>query len=259
MDDRYNTKRLLSLRRLTRGIAEMLRAQLKDHLATLSSLTRPRSILGDHVAGGVKESVKGGESAFHELRTLWETVAVAKPFGMPKDLTSPIDVISSQLELSPVEQSHEARTDSQTKSITVTSPLRWILNFSGCAPKRLRECLADRTRAGAELNQCLLHCLLVHLVFTRQTGVTRLLEALQFPVTTGRMTGLGELPITYISSTLTTERPPDDVLIENTEISGMNVFEEVVDLDQILALKDPLQARLLDVARAQASELLPPA
>ena len=46
---------------------------------------------------------------------------------------------------------------------------------------------------------------------------------------------------TYVSSLVPTVRPPDEVIIESTELSGRDVFEEVVDVGAILAMRDPLK------------------
>ena len=81
-------------------------------------------------------------------------------------------------------------------------------------------------------------------------------EALRFPVVTEKLPGLGELPVTCISSSVRTVRPPDDVLIESTEISGLNAFEEVVNAEDIVKMQDPFRERLLDVIKANAPEAL---
>src|SRR5262245_59180867 len=120
MDEPYSTKRLLALRKLTRAVADLLRGQLREHLATLAPLFRPRTVLGEHVRGNVKETVKAADTAFKELQTLYETVAAAKPFGLPKELTSPLEPMAAGLEMAAVEYVHAARTDGQGKTVTVT-------------------------------------------------------------------------------------------------------------------------------------------
>ena len=48
---------------------------------------------------------------------------------------------------------------------------------------------------------------------------------------------------------------PDDVIIESTEVSGMDAFEEVVNVDDIAALRDPLRERLLEIVKASGAAL----
>jgi hypothetical protein len=107
----------------------------------------------------------------------------------------------------------------------------------------LQELLADRNRNQSDVRAFILHYLALHLVAVRQTGLTKILEALHFPISTGRLHGCGELPITYVSS-LATVLPSDDVVIESTEVSGMAVFEEVVNPTALVDLRDPLGERL---------------
>jgi hypothetical protein len=100
---------------------------------------------------------------------------------------------------------------------------------------------------------------MLHVVLARQTGVANLLEALRFPLSTGKRPEFGELPVPYISSVLTTVRPPDEVIIESTEISGTNSFEEVVNLENLLQFGDPWHAQLVELVRTHGADLLPQA
>ena len=256
MEERYSTKQLLALRKLTRAAGDLLRGQLKQHLETLAPLLRPRNILGEYVHPATKETIKGAEAAFKELQGLYETVAVSKPFQLPKELKPPISVLSTALELSAMEYAHLAKTERESKRVTINSPLHWVLSYAGFGPRRLRELLAERNRTGDELQQFVLHYLMLHIVLAKQTGVAQLLEALHFPLSSGRLADFGELPVLSIRAGLATVRPPDDVIIESTEISGMDAFEEVVNPEDIIALRDPLQVRLLELAKTHGVELL---
>jgi hypothetical protein len=256
MEERFSTKQLLALRKLTRAAGDLLRGQLKQHLETLAPLLRPRNVLGEYVQPATKETIKGAEAAFKELQTLYETIAVSKPFQLPKELKPPISVLSTALELSPMEYAHAAKTERETKTVTITSPLKWVLTYAGFGPRRLRDLLAERNRTGDELQQLVLHYLMLHIVLTKQPGVMKLLESLQFPVNSGRLADCGELPVASLSAGLATVRPPDEVIIQSTEISGMDAFEEVVSPEDIMALRDPLHVRLLELAKAHAADML---
>src|SRR5262249_9788615 len=128
--------------------------------------------------------------------------------------------------------------------------------YSGYSPARLRELLSARNRNTEEIKQFLVHYLTLHIVLSKQTGVTQILEALHFPVAIGQLTEFGNLPVSFISAEVSTFRPPDAVIIESTEIAGMDAFEEVVNLDDIAALRDPLKERLMEAVRSHGENLL---
>jgi hypothetical protein len=257
-DARYDTKRLLLLRKTTRVVADFLRGQVKDYLATLAPLLRPKAVLGDYAGVPARENVAGADKAFKELQSAYEAVAGSKLYRLPRELTSPVSIQSTAPELTPWDYAHPAKAGLESKTVTVTSPCQWVFTYAGFTPVRLRELLAARDRAGDELQQCVVHALMLHVVLSRQAGVTRLLEALRYPVRTVRREEFGELPLTCVSSVVCTLRPPDDVIIESTEVSGMNAFEELIDVDQVVALRDPLRERLIELVKSQGVDLLPP-
>jgi len=84
----------------------------------------------------------------------------------------------------------------------------------------------------------------------------KVFEALHFPLTTAKVPQFGELPITRIGISIATTRPSDQLVIESAELTGMDVFEEVVKVEDIARLEDPLKTRLLEIARQQAPELV---
>lgn len=261
MEEGYSVQRVLALRKLTVAVSKLLSEQLRDYLTTLAPLLRPRGVFGDYVQGGAKEHVRGGaDAAFQELQALYAQVAGARPFNLPAELKPPVEIVSTALEFTPLEYEHAARDGDETKAVRVTSPLTWSLNYAGFTPARLRELLADKDRSGHELRECVLHYLVLHVVLSRQEGVKRILETLHFPVRAGRHDpALGQLPLTHVASAISTHLPPDAVVVEGTNISGRDVFEELVNVEDIARLRDPLKERLTELAGAYARDLPPPA
>jgi hypothetical protein len=249
MDVRYSTQQILHLRKLTRALADAVRGQLKDHLAALTPVFRPHRVLGDYVQG-VKEGLRGPEQALQELRSIYSAAASVKPFHLLNlnELRPPIELANTTLEFTPVEYTHQAKTDSQSKTVLVTAPFRWVLSYSGFGPGRLKQLLASRDRKNEDLHQFVLHYAVLHLVVSRQPGIGRLLEALRFPLSSGKLPEFGALPIVFLSSCISTVVPPDEVVIESTEISGQGVFEEVVDMEALRDLRDPVREKLLEIA-----------
>ena len=245
-EETYSLQRLLVLRKITRAVSDTLRGQVREYLGTLNTLLRPRAVFGDsgHAAG--RDVPIGAERAFNDLVALYQTVAAAKPFLLTQEVTRPVELASTTLELVPVEYTYQA----EGKTVVVTSPLKWVVTYSGHSPARLKELIATKTPQERELFQFAVQYAAISILFGPRTGVPKILEALRFPLTVGKLPEFGELPVTTISAPISTVRPPDSVVVESTEFSGKNVFEEVVSLDEIPGLRDPLKDQLSEIAQS---------
>jgi hypothetical protein len=82
-----------------------------------------------------------------------------------------------------------------------------------------------------------------------------MLRALHFPVTTSTLPESGPLPFTRIGVAVSTMRPSDNIILETAELTGMDAFEEVVNLEDVSNLADPLKQRLVDAVRQQAPDV----
>ncbi len=255
MDAGYSTQRLLALRKLTRALADLLRARIREYLQTVGPLLRPKIVLGNYVEGGAYEVARTGDKPFQELQKLYQQIAQAKPYRLSQEIKTPLEVINPQLEITPVEYEHAATAGAETKKVIVTSPLKWVLTYGGFSPGKLMEMLESDRRTGDDLQQFVLHYLMMHIVTSHQSGVARILEALHFPISTTRSSEFGELPITIISSSITTIRPPDEVIIESTEVAGMDVFEEIVNIEDVAKLIDPLREQLLGILKSHGEDV----
>lgn len=247
MEDHYDTQRLLALRKATRTIADLLRSQLREYVSTLAPLFHPRSVLGSNVETGGYEVSRAGEKPFNDLQNAYYKIARSKSYSLASELRTPLEVINTQLEMTPVEYQHVATKGDEKKVIIVTSPLKWSLTYKGFGPGRLRALLETGDRKTDDLQQFVLHYLMIQAVVTNQPGLSRILDALHYPVSVEYSDEFGDLPLTYISSSISTIRPPDEVLIESTEVAGMDAFEELVQLEDISKLRDPLKEQLLEI------------
>jgi hypothetical protein len=250
MEEHYTTQRLLALRKSTRAIADLLRNQMKEYLSTLAPLFRPRNVLGNYAEGGAYEAARTGEKSFAELQEAYQKIAQSKLYRLPSELKTPLEVINTQLEMTPVEYTYVTDSHGESKVIVVTSPLKWALTYRGFGPGRFQEVLGRGDRSTDELQQFVLHYLMMQSVVSGQSGLSGILEALHFPLSIEYSAEFGEVPLTYVSSSVSTVRPPDDVLVESSEVSGMNAFEEIVQLEDIAKLRDPLREQLLEIAKA---------
>ena len=252
MNGRDSMQSLLVRRKLTRAIADIAKAQMTEHLATLAPLLRPKMVLGDYVEDGSKESTKRSEKAFKELQELYESVASAKPFNLPRELSLPLRLAGSGLEITPVDTPRTIQSGSETRTIMVRSPLTWTLTYAGYPPLRLPELIKAKLRAGEELAHYVISYLLMHIVITNSSGLMSVFEALHFPITTTTLPEFGPLPITRVGPAISTTRPSDDVILQSAELTGMDAFEEVVNVDDLSHLRDPLKDRLMDAVRQHA-------
>ncbi len=249
MDRTFDIPKLLTLRKLTRAVADTLTAELKMHLATLAPLIQPRHVFGEFIRGGSKQGTTDTDKPFRQLQELYKSLARTKPFSLREDFNSPLDILNSAVEFTPAEYEYQAVNGDEKKSITVTSPLTWIVNIPSFGPQRLRELLAAplARRNATELQQNLLHGLVLHLTFANRPGIIQLLDCLRFQVSSGRCAEFGELPLVQITFPITTIRPSDELIIQSTELSGMSAFEEVLDTDSLTNMGDPVKERLLDL------------
>ncbi len=254
METSYSTQRLLALRKLTRAAADLLRGRVKEYLGTVTPLLRPKIVLGNYVEGGAYEVSRPGDKAFKELQEIYNKISQVKPYRLPPEIKTPLEVINPQLEITPLEYLHTATSGNDTKAVIVTSPMKWVLTYGGFAPIKLKELLESDRRTGDDLQQFVLHYLMMHVVVSNQRGVSQMLEALHFPVSTIRTPDFGDLPVTIISASVSTVRPPDDVIMESTEVAGMNVFEEVINVEDVARMRDPLREQLLNLLKSHGED-----
>src|SRR5438105_11685974 len=220
---------------------------------------RPGPLIGAYAQGAAKETDAAADRNFKELQAQFESAAVGPPFDLLKELRPPLDIVGWGVELTPVEYLYTIKSGPATKTIMITSPLKWVLSYSGLAPgkltstgynpRRMRELLANRSRSTDELRQFLIHYILINMAVNKQPGLQRVFADLRFPLSTERFDEFGKLPFTCVSTIVGTVRPPDDTLLEMTEISGKDAFEEVVNEDDIRTLSDPLGTKILALAK----------
>jgi hypothetical protein len=257
MPERDNIQSLLVLRKVTRAIADAVRTQITDHLTTLTPLFRPHTVFGDHIVGGVKESTRRAEQAFKEVQALYDAVAPARPFNLRRELTTPFNFAPAGVEITPVDYVHVVQSASDSRRITVRCPLTWTLSYTGFSPSRLPDLIDPKAR-GEELQRFILSHLLLHAVTTHQRGLAKIFDALRLPITTSKTPEFGDLPVTRIGIGISTNRPPDAVVVETAELTGMDAFEEVVNVDDIARLTDPFKERLMEIARQHVPALATP-
>ena len=254
MPEPYTTQRMLALRKLTRAAADHMRHQLKDILSAVGPLLQPKVALGDYVRG-IKEPVRGADALFKEIESMYQTVAAAKPFGVRRELTPPLDFGGSSVDANPLEYSHTASVKGQSKKVMVTSPFKWVLSYSGHSLAQLKTLLSSVSPANDELHAFVLHYVTLRGQVARETPLTNIFKTLRYKLSVTTQPEFGELPLTCVSAPIFTVRPPDEVIIETTELTGSDAFEEVIDLDALATLRDPMKDALMEIAHAHGERV----
>jgi hypothetical protein len=68
-----------------------------------------------------------------------------------------------------------------------------------------------------------------------------------------RWSEFGELPLTCVTCSVPTTCPPGEANLESTDVSGRDVFEEIVDVDTIQNLRDPFRESLVELIKSHGA------
>ena len=256
--DTFNSlthQQLPRLHQLTVEVQKICRGSLRTYLDALAPLFRPRRVLGEHMEGAGRESVVGAEQTFTELRETYFK-ACGRPFDLRKDLQSPLESVGTQIALYEWEYVYDVRTQRESRTITVVSPLTWVLTFpSTYSLSMLRQVIAGKQERDPEgVRSFVLRSCLMHLQFAKLPELKALFEGLRYKVEVRKSAQLGELPLVTVSAPIRTVRPADDLLLAATGLSGRTGFEEVIDDYAAAHIADPLQAQILKVLDAANSK-----
>jgi len=248
-------EQLPRLHNVTSEVAKICRGQLRTYLDALAPLFRPRRVLGNHMEGAGKESVTGADQTFAELRETYFK-ACGRPFDLRKELPTPLESVGTQIGLYEWEYLYEVRSERETRSIAVVSPLTWVLAYpSTYAPSMMRQVVAGKQERDAEgVRSFVLRACLMQLQFAKLPELASLFEGLRYRIEVRKSPQLGDLPLVTVSAPIRTVRPGDDLLLTATGLSGRTGFEEVIDEDEAANIADPLQALILRALDASAGK-----
>jgi hypothetical protein len=231
---------LPELRRKTESVSRFLREQMAAHLETLRPLFSPERILGKYAGG--KTDAPGTERTFAELQQSYKAFT-RKPYDLPETLDPNwLTLVGSALELHPWEYLHLAKD----KPITMTSPVRWVLNYrANYSLAQVKTVLGGKEAVRPEyLRQFVVNALVLQLVLNRNPGLTHLFQDLRYELKVETTPELKSLPMVTITSCLTSFRPADDLILAATAFSGVPAFIELLDTDALAQPKDVLRSRL---------------
>jgi hypothetical protein len=242
-------EQLAGLRQKTEAIANFLRSRLQGHLDTMRPLFAPRRLLGKYADR--KEDVAGSEKALAQLREKFKE-GCAEPFALTPDLDEDLLArIDNRPALYPWEYSYEAKTEGETRALTIVSPARWVLTYgSGYTLSQVRLAVASRHESRTDhLRQFVVNALVMNMFLARYAGIAQLLADLRYEVRVDNCPGLGALPFVSVSACLPSFRPVDNLILMATRFSGVSNFVELIDIDSVHALQDPLKPQIEELLR----------
>ena len=256
MNDPGNTlslEQLHKLHSLTRDLAASSQKQLRTHLETMSPLLRPRRFLGDYMEGAGREPVAASERTWADFQSLYKKIAV-KPFDLRPELPNPLPSIQTQIALYEWEYHHSVQTSRGWQDIKITSPLSWVLTYaSPYSLSVIRQQLAEghQQKEPEAVRAFVLRACLMGTLFQKFPALTELLSAMRYRVDIRTMRELGELPLVTISAPFGTFRPADELVSTAAGFAGGSAFSEIVDVESIRQLRDPIREEALRILNNQ--------
>lgn len=239
-----DNKEFVRQRQATERIASALGKRLAAHLEVTAPLFVPRNLLGSYVKSASMEDVPGSDKAFADLQERYAAVC-EKPFSLPRKLPTPMPPVSTHLDAAPFQYALPI-PGAEGRPVSVTSPVRWILSYRGeCPLSRLRAMVSGtESRVPEEMRQALVNLIVPGVYLKQFPPLRQLLEDLRYRVETVELPDLGGLPVVVLGAPLPTFLPPDDFILQVTQLSGVAAFQEIVDRDGIEKLRDPLRGLL---------------
>jgi hypothetical protein len=235
---------VIEVRRKTEAVSKYLHERLAGYLETLRPLFVPDRYIG-RLAGG-KYDVQGSDRALAEIQQKYREFT-AKPFDLSLEFDPHwLSLVGSRLDLQRWAYTYPIQTDGEIRAITITSPSRWILTYrSNLSVTQMAEALSGKERAPVELRrQFVVNALVLQLALARNPGLGHLMEGLHYRLQNEASPGLSKLPLVTFSSPLPSFRPSDELILEATGFSGVPAFIELLDIEAIRGLRDPLREQI---------------
>ncbi len=235
-------------RQKTEAVSRWVRERLEQHLEILRQPFDPRRVFGRTATAtsGGRIDVGAADAALAQLTQRYKQ-ACGAPFTLRAEL--PPEVIASidtQLVVYPYEYPYKLASGGETKTIKITSPLRFVLSYASHYTLALldRVLAKQEERREDEVRQFVVNALAVAAVLERNPALGQMFRDLRFEVGSVTREGLGKLPLVTLTSHLPTIRATDDVIAGVTGISGVAAFIELLPRDPLGQLRDPLREEI---------------
>jgi hypothetical protein len=240
---------LTELRRKTEAVSKFLHDQLSAHLETLRPVLAPERVFSKFL--GTKGDHALSDRAFAQLQQSYRPFA-GRPFDIPSEFDAQwLPLVGNRLALYPWEYAHEVPTERESKTITMASPVRWVVTFSGTySLSQMRQGVGGKGERRVEhIRQFVVNALVTQLTVNHAAGLGALFADLRYQLQTEYSSDLPKLPLTTITFGLPSFRPADDLILAATTFSGIPAFIELIDTDAAARMPDPLKSRLQELVR----------
>ena len=234
---------LPDLRRKTDAVSRFLKQQITVHLETLRPVLAPDRIFGKYAGG--KTEVSGAERALTELQQSYKAFT-RKPYDLPETLDlNWLNLVGNSVDLHQWEYAHTI----QGKSITITSPLRWGVNYrTNYTLAQVKNVLEGKEAVRQDyLRQFVVNALVLQVVVNRSAGVAQLFQDLRYELKVETDPMLKGLPIVTVTSCIASFRPGDDLIQAATAFSGVPAFIELLDSASVQNPPDTMREKLMAV------------
>ena len=95
-----------------------------------------------------------------------------------------------------------------------------------------------------EMRQALINHLTLVILLRHIPNLTQLLEDLRYHVEIRELIDLGKLSVVVLKAPVQTFLPPDDFILQVTQLSGIPAFQEIIDLEAVENILDSLKETL---------------
>ncbi|MBT8439893.1 MAG: hypothetical protein KJO91_09210 [Gammaproteobacteria bacterium] len=235
------------LRNVSQQIAQFLNTRLSAYLTTITPLFAPRKILGEFMESAFREKVPGADKNFAEIEKSYKVI-VRETFGLPSKLGTPLANIRNELEVYPWEYLYQLDGDS-SQTVRISSPVRWVMAYAGgyTLSDLLEQRMQNEQPDADDVKQHVLKTLTLGMLIKQSPDIVQLLNDLRFTVTIGNADVSGNLPYVVLTSDVPAFRPQDDLIRTVTQLSGKQVFEELIDVDAIADIPDPFIGKIQEL------------
>ncbi len=240
-----DNQEFLKLRQATETISNVLTKRLKTHLDILKPLFLPRKLLGTYIKSAFRDEVAGSDKSFATLQERYAAIC-EKPFKLPKKLKAPLAPIANQLEVTPYTYPLQVE-GADSKVIQITSPTKWILSYrSDCPIPRLKAMLSGNEPPQTDdMTRALIDHLVLVIFLEKFPYLKQILEDLRYSINIEELEELGGLQVVVARAPVETFLPSDEFILQITQLSGVPAFQEIVDLEALENMTDPLKDSLL--------------
>jgi len=102
------------------------------------------------------------------------------------------------------------------------------------------------SRQADDMKQSIIDHLSMAIFLKRFPALVQLLQDLRYKVETVELEDLGGLSVIVLKSPIEAFLPPDEFIDQITQLSGIPAFQEIIDLEAVENISDPLKNVLKD-------------